>query len=88
MSRKTILGKYLSYKPSNGPLIDGTVILYILSTQVLTKAQMAMYAKIDDTNRHYGKVMGPVGTDRVVLDRGNGHYWIAPLHIFKNGDVE
>jgi hypothetical protein len=76
-----LLGKYLYCTQYSRP-VDGIVVHVIKGGDQFTHDQMLKWAQIDKDHRCYKSVRGPAKVDRVVLDRENGGYWIAPLHIF------
>lgn len=76
-----LLGRYLYCTQYSRP-VEGTVVHVIKGGDQFTHDQMLEWAQIDKDHRCYKSVRGPAKVDRVVLDRGNGGYWIAPLHIF------
>lgn len=78
---KHLKGKYLSYSGFER-IVDGTVVHIIRGGDQFTHQQVLKWANIDRDHRCYKSVRGPAKVDRVVLDRGNGGYWIAPLHLF------
>lgn len=80
-----LIGKHLSIE-HRGYLIQGTVVHYIKGGDRLTPGQMELYAGISKDHKAYKSVRGPAKVDRVVLDKGNGYYFISPVHIFV-GDI-
>lgn len=76
-----LMGKYLSTSQYSRT-VEGTVVHVIKGGDQFTHDQMLEWAQIDKDHSSYKSVRGPARVDRVVLDRGNGGYWIAPLHIF------
>lgn len=78
---KKLIGRHLS-NYSYGRQVEGTVVNYIKGGDQFTHDQMLKWAQIDKDHKCYKSVRGPASVDRVVLDRGNGGYWIAPLHLF------
>lgn len=84
-SKYKLIGKHLSCK-SFGKEISGEVVMIIKAEDKLNKYQMLKFAKINPDHKSYKSVRGPAKVDRVILDRYNGDYWIAPLHIFSEVD--
>jgi hypothetical protein len=76
-----LIGKELSYYGFHKS-IEGVVVHVIKGGDQFTHDQMLQWAQIDKDHKAYKSVRGPAKVDRVVLDRNNGGYWIAPLHLF------
>lgn len=78
-----LIGKFLSRTDKNSGMVVQGIVVYVLSSgDQFTKQQMKEWARIGPDHELYRSVRGPVSVDRVVLERPDNHYWIAPLHLF------
>jgi hypothetical protein len=76
-----LIGKFVSNNDFR-KTIEGVIVHVIRGGDQFTHDQMLQWAQIDTDHKSYRSVRGPAKVDRVVLDRNNGGYWIAPLHLF------
>jgi len=74
-----LIGKYV--QSSIYPQVFGTIVFVIKAGTILSHEQMLEYARIDKDHKCYKSVRGPCRSDRVVLSKPNGHYWITPLYL-------
>lgn len=78
---KNLIGKYLS-ATVEGHHFSGEVVFFLGGGKTFTDDELKEFADLEPGDRDYKSVRGPAKVDRVVLRKDNGHFLIAPTHLF------